>query len=348
MLTATSMFFSIFIPPALLIKTKKWLQYAGSKDDERVWIGTRLFLSILMAAIGFLTPYSIIPLYNVLTGSEIYFEPQLRLILMFLFAMFGFVFTAAIFYLHILYVIDGRKKMVEAILPDFLFLVGNNLRSGMTPFYAFRSAIRPEFGPLSEEINLATKKSLGIQSFSDALKGLAVRIDSKILADTTKFFAQALRSGGRLALLIETSANDIKQTNILKKELISSTRMYVLFIMFVVVIASPMLLAVSVQFLSILSSIQTDTAQMSGVGNAEISNSVGLTGAEITITPEFMKMMGQIIIFVNGLLASVFMGVVGGGKIRDGLKFAPVICIVGLILFEILLSGIGLVIGGAI
>ncbi|MBT4870733.1 MAG: hypothetical protein HON47_04115 [Candidatus Diapherotrites archaeon] len=349
MLTAISIFFSIFIPRNILEnKVKKWLMYAGSKDDERIWAGTRLFLSILTAIMGFLIPYSVIPLYNVLTNSEIYFEPQLRLILMFVFAILGFFATFALFYLHILYVIDGRKKMVESILPDFLFLVGNNLRSGMTPFYAFRSAIRPEFGPLSEEINIATKKSLGIQSFSDALKGLATRIDSKILSDTTKFFAQALHSGGKLAQLIETSANDIKQTNVLKKELVSSTRMYVLFIVFVVVVASPMLLAVSVQFLAILGSIQLETAEISGVGDAEISGQVGLTGAAISITPEFMKLMGQIIIVVNGLLASVFMGVIGGGKIRDGLKFAPVICIIGVVLFEILLSGIGLLIGGFI
>jgi len=329
-------------------KIKQWLVHAGSKDDERVWAGTRLFLAILTALIGFLIPYSVVPLYNVLTNSEIYFEPQLRLILMVILAILGFFATLTLFYLHIFYVIDGRKRMVESILPDFLFLVGNNLRSGMTPFYAFRSAVRPEFGPLSEEINIATKKSLGIQSFSDALKGLATRIDSKILTDTTKFFAQALRSGGRLAQLIETSANDIKQTNILKKELTSSTRMYVLFILFVVVVASPMLLAVSVQFLYILSSIQTETSTISGVGDAEISSQVGLTGAAITITPEFMKLMGQIIIGVNGLLASVFMGVIGGGKIRDGLKYAPAICIVGLILFEILLGGIGLVVGGLV
>jgi len=346
MLTATSIFFSIFIPRAILERVKKGLQYAGSKDDERIWAGTRLFLSLLMSAIGFLIPYSVIPLYNTLTGNEIYFEPQLRLILMFVLAIVGFLFTLLIFYLHILYVVDGRKKMVEAILPDFLFLVGNNLRSGMTPFYAFRSAVRPEFGPLSEEINLAAKKSLGIQSFSDALKGLATRIDSKILSDTTKFFAQALRSGGKLAQLIETSANDIKQTNTLKKELASSTKMYVLFIVFVVVIASPMLLAVSVQFLYILSSTQADSALISGVGNAEISSQVGITGAAITITPEFMKLMGQIIIITNGLLASIFMGIIGGGKVREGLKFAPAICIVGVIIFEILVSGIGLLISG--
>jgi archaeal flagellar protein FlaJ len=347
MLTALSIFFSIFIPREILDKKiKKWLIHAGSKDDERVWAGTRLFLSLLMAAIGFLIPFSIIPLYNVLSGSEIYFEPQISAILMFVFGIISFFVALGIFYLHISYVIDGRKRMVEAILPDFLFLVGNNLRSGMTPFYAFRSAIRPEFGPLSEEISIATKKSLGIQSFSDALKGLAKRIDSKILTDTTRFFAQALRSGGRLAQLIETSANDIKQTNVLKKELASSTRMYVLFIIFVVVIASPMLLAVSVQFLQILSSIQMETGNISGVGDAEISNQVGLTGAAISITPEFMKLMGQIIIVINGLLASVFMGVIGGGKIRDGLKFAPVICIVGVVIFEVLLGGIGLLIGG--
>jgi len=347
MLTATSIFFSIFIPrPILEDKIKKWLMYAGSKDDERVWAGTRLFLSILMAAIGFLIPYTLIPLNNLLNGGEIYLEPQITLILMVIMAILGFFASIGLFYLHILYVIDGRKKMVESILPDFLFLVGNNLRSGMTPFAAFRSAVRPEFGPLSEEINLATKKSLGIQSFSDALKGLAKRIDSKILADTTKFFAQALHSGGKLAQLIETSANDIKQTNVLKKELTSSTRMYVLFIIFVVVIASPMLLAVSVQFLQILSSIQMETGAMSGVGNAEISSQVGLAGASLSITPEFMKLMGQIIIVINGLLASVFMGVISGGKIRDGLKFAPVICIIGIVVFEILLVGIGLVVGG--
>ena len=348
MLTATSIFFSIFIPRAILERVKKGLQYAGSKDDERIWAGTRLFLSLLMSAIGFLIPYSVIPLYNTLTGNEIYFEPQLRLILMFVLAIVGFLFTLLIFYLHILYVVDGRKKMVEAILPDFLFLVGNNLRSGMTPFYAFRSAVRPEFGPLSEEINLATKKSLGIQSFSDALKGLATRIDSKILADTTRFFAQALHSGGKLAQLIETSALDIKQTNQLKRELIGSTKMYSMFIIFVVVIASPMLLAVSVQFLNILTGIQAQTAALNVSSSAQSVGAVGLAGGGTSITPEFMKLMGQIIIVTNSILASVFIGVLGGGKIRDGLKFTPIMVIAGLILFEIILVGVGSLIGGAI
>jgi archaeal flagellar protein FlaJ len=327
-------------------KIKKWLKYAGSDDDERVWIGTRVFFALLMGTIGFLIPFSIFPLLNNFYGMELYFAFPINIALMFALGILGAGITVALFYLHISYVIDGRKKMVEDILPDFLFLVGNNLKSGMTPFYAFRSAVRPEFGPLSEEIQIATQKSLGVDSFSDSLKAIANRIDSKVLVDTTRFFSHALRSGGRLAQLIETSATDIKETNKLKSELISSTRMYILFIIFVVIIASPMLLSVSVQFLTILSGIQEQTA---GIGtNAASMGGIGLAGGGASISSEFMQMMGFIIIIVNSALASVFIGVLGGGKIRDGLKFAPALCIIGCILFIIMLQGVGAVVGGLV
>jgi len=264
------------------------------------------------------------------------------------FALVGFLFTLTIFYLHLSYVIDGRKRMVENILPDFLFLVGNNLKSGMAPFYAFRSAVRPEFGPLSEEIKIATQKSLGVQSFSDALRDIGKRIDSKVLADTTKFFAQALRSGGHLAQLIETTAQDIKQTNQLKKELVTSTKMYTMFILFVVIVASPMLLAVSVQFLNVLSGIQLKTGGLTGVDNAEVMKQTGMgAGAgAVSITSEFMQNVGYFLIIINSFLASIFMGALGGGKIRDGLKFAPIMAIIGLILFVIFVGAIGGLLGG--
>ena len=337
---------TLFIPKKYIEeKVRPALHFAGSKDDPRVWFGTRMLIGILVGTIGFLIPYSLIPLINVATGSEIYFEPQIRLALMIGLAIAGVLATAILFYLHLAYVIDGRKKMVETILPDFLFLVGNNLRSGMAPFYAFRSAVRPEFGPLSEEIKIATQKSLGVESFSDALKKIGGRIDSKILSDTTKFFAQALRSGGHLAQLIETTAQDIKQTNRLKKELVTSTRMYALFILFVVIIASPMLLAVSVQFLNVLSGIQLKTANVSGMSNDQIMKQSELGAGQITITPEYMKMVGYFIIVSNSLLAGVFIGTLGGGKIRDGLKFAPVMIVIALILFQIFLVAIAGLLG---
>ncbi|MFA5931471.1 MAG: type II secretion system F family protein [archaeon] len=338
--------FSILVPKKFMEeKVKVALTYAGSKDDARNWIGLRLFIATLMATIGFLIPFSLFPLLNVALNWEIYFPPTIKLALMFVLAIVAFLATSALFYLHISYVIDGRKKMVENILPDFLFLVGNNLKSGMSPFYAFRSAVRPEFGPLSEEIKIATQKSLGVQSFSDALRDIGRRIDSKVLSDTTKFFSQALRSGGHLAQLIETTAADIKQTNQLKKELATSTKMYSMFILFVVIIASPMLLAVSVQFLNVLSGIQVKTSGLTGGGNDELMKQSGLGGGTITITADFMKLIAYFVIFTNSLLASIFIGILGGGKIKDGLKFAPIMIIVGLILFTIFVTAVGGLLG---
>jgi hypothetical protein len=340
------MLFSIPIPRKTIEeKIRPALTYAGSKDEPRKWVGIRLLVAFLVGTIGFLIPYSILPLMNFIFGTEIYFEPLIRVILMLSLAIFGIIGTLFLFYLHLAYVVDGRKKMVENILPDFLFLVGNNLKSGMSPFYAFRSAVRPEFGPLSEEIKIATQKSLGIDSFSDALKGIGKRIDSRILSDTTKFFAQALHSGGHLAQLIETTAKDIKQTNQLRKELVTSTRMYTLFILFVVILASPMLLAVSVQFLSILGSIQLKTTGISGTTQEEITKQSGLGATAATISPQFMKDISYFIIATNALLASVFIGVLSGGKLRDGLKYAPGIAIIGIVLFAIFVNALGLVLG---
>ena len=345
MLTGVFLAFSSLVPRSIMdTHVRVWLKYAGSKENDRIWVGTRLFLSIMLGMIFFLIPFVLFPLLNNMFNAGLKLTLPVQLLFMFLFGLLGFSVGIAISYLHIAYVIDGRRRMVEAILPDFLFLVGNNLKSGMTPFYAFRSAVRPEFGPLSEQIQIATQKSLGLESFSDALKDIANAIDSKVLADTAKFFAQAMRSGGKLAQLIEASANDIKHTSYLKKELVSSTRMYTLFIIFVVLIASPMLLAVSVQFLNILTQIQVQTTAFSGTSQKEITSQVGLAGGKIAIEPDFMKNMAYFIIASNSVLASIFVAVLSGGKFRDGLKYAPALAIIGLILFTIILQGVGTVI----
>lgn len=343
LLRKIAILFSALIPESFIQnKVATWLTYAGSRDDEHIWIGTRMFFGTLIGIIFLLIPFSILPLINAFFEANI-FLPYNVLLAISIFGFFaGFLFTITIYYLHISYVIDGRRKMVEHILPDFLYLVSNNLKSGMTPFYAFRSAVRPEFGPLSEQIQIAAKKSLGVGSFAESLKQIGKRINSKVLEDTTRFFAQALRSGGRLAELIQTSADDIKQTNQLKRELITSTRMYVIFIMFVVIIASPILLAVSVQFLYILGSIQEQSNFGSSSG---VAAQVGFGGGGIGISPEFMINVSYSLIVTNSFLASIFIGVIGGGKIRDGLKFAPVILIGGVICFSIVLQLVGGLVG---
>jgi hypothetical protein len=350
-----SLFFSIFLPKKFVDKLKKMLTYAGSKDDPRLWFGRRVFFSLLFGSLLSLIPYSIFPFLNIFFDAKLYYPFEFRVLLMIVFFIVGIFVSAGLFFLHISYVIEGRKKLVESILPDFLYLVGSNLKSGMTPFYAFRAAVRPEFGPLSEEIQIATKKGLGLSSFSDALKDIALRIDSTMLKDTTRFFSYALKSGGRLAQLIEANARDIKQTNLLKRELITSTKMYLIFIAFIVIIASPLLLAISVQFLSVITTIGTRTESMgmgssagagAGASAAGMDSVTGMSFSGVEIDPEFMTSMGSIIILFNSILAGVFIGVIGGEKIIHGLKFSPIIYFLGIIVFFIVLNVMGVFVKG--
>ncbi|MCX6801118.1 MAG: type II secretion system F family protein [Candidatus Diapherotrites archaeon] len=343
-----ALIFSSFIPRTLTKNyAKRWLKYAGSKDDERVWAGSRLILALLFGFIGFLLPETIFPIIDSIYGTNfhqtVFGGETLIFMQLGLFAIF-FVAVLVLSYLHIAYAIDGRKKMVENALPDFLMLVASNLKSGMTPFSAFRAAVRPEFGPLSEEIKVATQKSLGVESFSQALKHIADRVDSDILRETSKFFAQALVSGGHLSELIESSAKDIKQTEKLKQELVTSTRMYTIFIVFVVVVASPMLLAVSVQFLTIMSSIQNQAGGLSQV-SGEVTAQIGFSSGKITIEPDFMRTIAFALLTCNSVLASVFIGIVGGDKIISGLKYSPFLFIGSIGLFIIMTNIVSSLLG---
>jgi len=298
------------------------LRFAGINEDFDVWLGKRMILIALAGIIGFLLP---------LTIGQYFFVLDFTTLLVPLAMAFGagllLAFIAIIFvYLHTYYLIEGRISMVEEILPDFMLLVSSNINAGMTPFAAFRASARKEFGPLSEEVKIASVKSLGTKSFSAALAQVGVRINSRVLNESISFFAQAMKSGGKLAKLLETSALDLRQTQEMKKELQSSTRMYVIFVAFVIIVATPLLLAVSMQFLTMIASIQAETTTGLGAETA----SVAFLSSELNITTDFMMIVSFILLFGNALLAGMFIGVIGQGKAKMGLKYSPLIFIVSI------------------
>ena len=54
--------------------------------------------------------------------------------------------------------IFNRTKQVEAVLPEFLNMVSENLKGGMAFENALWSSIKPEFGVLGDEMRLTAKK----------------------------------------------------------------------------------------------------------------------------------------------------------------------------------------------
>ncbi|MBU1120413.1 type II secretion system F family protein [Candidatus Micrarchaeota archaeon] len=307
-------------------KIKPMLEFAGIDADLGEWIGKKIFVALLFGLIGLLVPWSVLKYFELIDYSVIFIPLILSVIL----AVGFFVLVLFLYYLHLYYAIDDRVKRVEAVLPDFLLLMASNMRAGMTPFLAFRSSARKEFTPLSEEVEIAASKSLGTESFREALSELTKRVNSRILRETVSFFAQSLKSGGHLAKMLETGANDITKTQEMKKELISSTKMYVLFVAFVIVIATPLLLSISVQFLEMISDIQSENPLPEG---NEAGIGAGFLSSKISIEPEFMFNSSLVLLFGNALLASIFIGILNEGKGKNGLKYFIPILAASIILF---------------
>lgn len=304
------------------------LRFAGIKSDFDFWLGKRILAVILIGFVGFLLPWTIGKFFNLIVfETSGFFAPVIYSIAL------GIAFSVSltiIFYLHLFYQIEGRARMVEDILPDFLMLVASNVNAGMTPASAFRNAARKEFGPLSEEIKAAAAKSLGTQSFTQALLAVSKNIKSKVLLETVAFFSQSLRSGGHLATLLETSANDLRQTQEMRRELISSTKMYTIFVGFIIVVATPVLLGVSVQFLKMITTIQTQNPT-----GSDITGAVSFLATELRITPEFMQTTAYFLLLINAFLSSLFIGMLGTGKAKLGLKNFPLLLIASIIVFFI-------------
>src|SRR3989344_8401954 len=66
--------------------------------------------------------------------------------------------------------IYNRTKEIEKILPDFLQYVASNLKGGMSFDKALWSAIKPRFGVLANEIEIAAKKVMTGGDVEDALQ----------------------------------------------------------------------------------------------------------------------------------------------------------------------------------
>ncbi|MFH0961963.1 MAG: type II secretion system F family protein [archaeon] len=303
---AESLFFYLvggIIPKKQRESFRKLLLYSGISEDPQHWWGRSISLSAVSAAAIF---------------AIVTYLLRLPQIYVYLSAPVGFAVSALLFYVVIYARVEERRKRVERILPDLLQMVSANIRSGLTPVVALRTSARPEFGILEEEIKYATTKSLGTENLTDALKEISRRIDSEVLERVVALFSASMKSGGKLARLLESTAEDIRKGQELKAELVTSTKMYVMFVLFVVTVGTPVLLAISLQFIDMVSALQAST-NASSAGAAAL----GGLGVSINLSRSFLLQISYFILVANGLLSAVLVGVIQEGRPMSGLKYAP-------------------------
>lgn len=305
---------------------EQMLVYAGEKRTADFWIGSASVLAVVVFIIMVLSRLVFLPAEKTAYTEVI---PLAFPFLYIIIALLSLLIVQFFIYITIYFKALDRTRRVEEVLPDALYLMSANLRAGMTQFQAMKLAARKEFGPLKEEIEYATTKALGTESFAKALLSMTKRIQSSMLDRSMKLFVTSMKSGGHLAQLLEDLADDIAETRALKKELITNTKMYSMLIMFMVVIGAPLLLAVSIHFIRIISDMQISA----GISEAEFG--MDFLAGTITLTPEFLTKLAIVMLFITSLLASMLIGVIVEGKEKYGLKYAPMVITGSLIVFAI-------------
>lgn len=233
-------------------------------------------------------------------------------------------------YMWLLVYADKKAKFIEEVLPDALQLMATNLKSGFTTDKAFLLSARPEFGPLKEEIDLVGKEIIIGKPIEEALNGITKRVRSDKLDHSIDLILSGIKSGGRLADLLQQTANELKNQALVDKKVRTSVNMYVIFIFVAVAFGAPLLLGLSTFLVEVLTStlgsvqLPTQVAQKFAVP-------IGIKA--ISVSVDFIFRYALITLITTAIFGSFIVGLIKKGREKDGIKLLPVLILASLALF---------------
>lgn len=158
---------------------------------------------------------------------------------------------------------------------------------------------------------------------------MSKRIKSEVLERTVALFIVSMRSGGSLAVLLENAADDILESQELRRQLIAGTNMYIVFILFAVLIGMPALLSISIEFVDLIGSLQAKGASTS------LTSEVGLFMGT-PISSDFLFDISIITIIVTSFTVSMLIGVIHDGNELNGLKYSLYLIVISLAVFMVI------------
>ena len=242
----------------------------------------------------------------------------------------AFILTESGIYIALTLSADASGLYAEEVLPDALQLMASNLRAGLTPDRALLVSARPEFGSLERAIRRTSKEVIAGKNLPDALLELPKNIKSKVLMRTIQLISQGIRSGGKIADLLEQTADDMRTQKIIQKEVRATVLMYEIFITLAVGFGGPLLFGVSSYLTTVL------TAQTSAGGQVpdEVTSSMPIAPmGKITIDENFVVMYAVACLTLSSVFGSLIIGLLKEDNELAGVKFIPPMLVTALSLF---------------
>ena len=246
---------------------------------------------------------------------------------------------------YLVLVKNSRVEDAEEMLPDFLLLVANNTRSGMTPDRALLVSAKDEFGVLGKEVRRVLRESVSGKPFEEILPKIGERLDSKVIANTIRLIIEGTYSGGDLPSLLERTSYDVRSMRTVKKDVDSVIVTYRMFIASAVVFGAPLLFAVATNIVEVMMKMR-ETLNVGGIPVA--AGSFTQIAGPIGISVDSLLMFAVVSIMLNTFFASLAMGLMSKGKMTAGLAYFPVLLFISLAFFFTIRMGIKTLLGGMI
>jgi pilus assembly protein TadC len=271
----------------------------------------RLLISFSLAAFQSLTITS--PLFVTLLGIVVG-------------TLLAFALLSLLVYVFVILVTDARKRSVENALPNFLTLAASNVRAGMTLDQAMWYAAKPEFGLLSKEVETVAKQTFGGVPFNQAIDRFAERFSSKSIKRVVALLKQGIASGGEMAQILEHTADDTRNMQMISKEIAASLMMYVIFVSFAAALGTPFLFGVSSKLIEVLKEVPLPPAgAVPDLGFAR--------PAPVSISLSAFQLFTLGSSVVTAIFSSFIIGVIQSGSKKGGIKFIPFMIGISLLVY---------------
>jgi len=247
------------------------------------------------------------------------------------------VFSIILFSIYVFLLLTASKRiaMAEDMLPDLLTLMASNIRSGLTPDTALIVSARREFGPLTREINKATKFVIAGRSFDEAFEIVGANIASNTISKAVRLIVEGSRAGGNLAELLDNTAADIRRFNALKNEVSSNVNIYRFFLFTASALGAPFLFASANFMISLVARVKGVVGVLGSpveAGNMAFSVMEKLATSS-ALSPELIFYFSLGSLFMSVLFAALAGGIISSGRASDDLKYFPILLAIAMTTF---------------
>jgi len=169
------------------------------------------------------------------------------------------------------------------------------------------------------------------RNFAYALLKTTKRIKSESLNRIIDLIVNSIKSGGKLADLLDQTANDLRDQEMVRKEISAGVLMYAIFIFIAIAFGAPLLFAMSSFLVKLLTKNMALIAE--GMPKGEVMSGAPISMTETQLDPEFISTFAMVSLTVTSIFGSLIMGLILRGNAKDGIKYLPFLLIISVGLF---------------